>query len=241
MFRSVILLMAVFGIFFQKGFSDEQHWNVPSLTLNAQATLQRNPDELTMTVGVVSIGSTAEKALDENNDKMHAIIASLEKMGMTKSEYQTSQFSIHPTYTPYPKDAPPDWRAAINGYEVNNSILIKTDRIAQAGHIIDRVNKAGANSIDNISFGLKDSRLYWEEAVKAAVGNARADAEAMAAVADVALVRLLLISLDGRNVVQPRVNAVRFAKMEMASAPPIEAGEFSVTAGVSVTYEIAPK
>ncbi len=211
----------------------------PKLTLSAQATLHKPADELQMTIGVVTLAQDAEKALLENSTKMQAVIKSIEALGFTKSDYQTGRFNIHPTYSPPPKNPPPDWRPSINGYEVSNSIAIKTGQLTLAGKLIDTANKAGANSIENIHFTLHDPRSYWDEAIRTATANAINDAKTLASAGGVKLVRLHSISLEHANVITPRGNNVYFAKASSESAPPIEAGDVEITAGVALTYEIA--
>jgi uncharacterized protein len=212
----------------------------PKLKLSAQATICKPSDELQLTIGVVNYGDTAEITLAENSSRMQSVIASLEAAGLTDDEYETGQFSIQPTYTPYPKEPPINWKPSINGYEVNNSIIIHTEKLDMAGKFIDVANKAGANSISDIRFGLHNPRDYWSEALGAAAANAISDAQAIASAARVNLVRILSITLDNTNVVSPQVNAAYLAKAMISdSAPPIEPGEVSITANVTLVYEIS--
>lgn len=216
-----------------------QAWNddVPKLTLSASATILKPSDELQLKIGVVTLGKTAEEALAENSAKMQNILVALTSIQLTKEDYETSQFSITPTYTPYPKDAPADWRPSINGYEVTNTILIHTQRLGSAGQIIDAANQAGANSITDIRFGLRNSRDYWTEALTAAGSNAVKDAQAIAAATGVKLARVLSLSLNHAQVNSPQINFACMAKTR-ETVTPIEAGDVSITANVTIIYEI---
>lgn len=211
--------------------------DIPKLTLSAQATIYKPADELHLKIGVINIRDTAEEALTENSAKMQKVIVALEESGLTKKDYETGQFSIHPTYTPYPTYPPVDWKPSINGYEVSNSIIIHTDKLGIAGKIIDVANKAGANNITDVNFGLHNPRIYWTEALSAATAHAISDAQAISSAANVELVRILSVSLDNTNVTSPYINTAFFAK-EMGSAPPIEPGEVHITASVTIVYEI---
>jgi uncharacterized protein YggE len=212
----------------------------PTISLNARGTIYKPADELQMNIGIVTTGATAEEALQENNRKMEAVINSLKVMGLTKKEYQTGHFSINPTYTPYPKNPPPEWKQSINGYEVNNSISIHTVMIDSAGKLIDAANKAGANSIHSVRFVLHDQRIYWNEAVSLAVANAMNDAETIAKAANLNLVRILSISLDSNNNSVVGGGTLYMAKANYETTPPIESGDVAITASVTITYEIAP-
>lgn len=212
--------------------------DVPKLNLSASAIISKPADEIQMKIGVITLGLTAEEALTENSAKMGDIIGNLEELGLEKDDYETCQFSIRPTYTPIPKDPPPYWRQEINGYEVTNSIQIHSGKLDMAGEMIDVANQAGANSISDIRFGLSKNRDYWDEAIFAAGQNAVRNAETMARATGVELVRILSISLSHTQIKAPQLNLTCFAKAAGPAAPPIEAGEVSLEANVSLVYEI---
>lgn len=210
------------------------------LTLSAQAVIYKPADELQMRIGVITLAENAEAALSENSAKMQTVTQSLEAAGLARTEYQTGHFSINPTYTPYPQNPPPNWKQSINGYEISNAIIIRTDKIDMAGKLIDVANKAGANNISDIRFGLHDPRSYWKEALSAATANAIDDAQTLAIAAGVQLARVLSISLNSTNVSAPYLNAKYMAHAMGGGdiTPPIEAGEVTITANISVVYEI---
>ena len=213
---------------------------IPKLTLSAQAILHKPADELQLKVGVVTLGDTAESTVAENSAKMQAVIDSLEAAGLCSDDYETGLFSIHPTFTPYPKNPPQDSKPSINGYEVSNSINIHTDKLDMAGKLIDVANKAGANSISDIRFGLKDPREYRTEAIHEAAAHAASDAQTLAMATQVRLVRVLSISLDNTQVNTPKVSAAYVAKaMNGEASLPIEPGEVTITVSVSLVCEIA--
>lgn len=208
-----------------------------TLTIHGAAVLNKPADQLHITVGVVTEGAHAEEVLRDNNEKMRAIITTLQMKELSNKEYSTGQFSISPTYTPYPKNPPPDWTQKINGYRVSNSLSIQTDKLNLAGEIIDTVSQAGANSIDQISFDLKDDRLYRQEAIKLATENAKQDAENLASAANLKLGPIFEISLDDVKTPEPRFRQYAGA---LANKTPIEPGDVNVHAGVKIVYRIHP-
>jgi uncharacterized protein YggE len=211
--------------------------DIPNLTLSASATIWKPSDELQLKIGVVTLALTAEEAMEENSLKMQAVIANLALIGMTKEDYETSHFSIQPTYTPYPTHPPENWKPSINGYEVTNTILIHTQKLDMTGKIIDMAHRAGANSISDIRFGLRNSRDYWTEALALAGSNAVADARAIAQATGVGLGRVLSISLNHTQVNAHQPNFAAFGKGRDAT-PPIEPGEVSLTANVTIVYQL---
>ncbi len=213
--------------------------DVPKLTLSASASIRKPADELQMKIGVVTLAETAEEALSDNNRKMQQVILNLYSGGIDKDDYETSQFSINPTYSPYPQNPPLNWRPSIVGYEVTNTLLIATKKLGLAGEIIDLANLAGANTVSDIRFGLHSPRDYWTEALTAAGSNAIKDAQAIAAATGVKLIRVLSISLNHTQVKSPHLSLACLANTDgIRSSPPIEPGEVSIEATVSLVYEI---
>jgi len=212
--------------------------DIPKLTLSASGAIRKPSDELQLKIGVVTLKETAEEALAENSGKMQEVIANLESLRLTKEDYETSHFSINPTYTPYPKNPPENWKPSINGYEVSNTLLIHTSKLEMAGKIIDMANQAGANSITDIRFGLHNSRDYWSEALAAAASNAVKDAQVIAQATGIKLVRVLSVTLNQTQVSSRNLDFASIANAAGSVVTPIEPGEVSITANVTLIYEI---
>ena len=214
---------------------------VPVLTVRGAAQLEKPADELRIRVGVVTESDEAPTAMRENSRQMNDVIDALKKTGLTDKEYQTSRFQIQPVYTRRPRQADPAWKPKIIGYRVSNSLNVKTKKLKLAGELIQAANEAGANSIDSISFGLSDPRTHRAEAIRAATTNALADARTLAEAVSLRLVRVLSITLDQAAAPRPIPMQRMSAGMAMAEAapPPIQPGDVTVHASVTVQYEIA--
>ena len=215
---------------------------VPSLTVRGDAQFEKPADELQIRVGVVTESDEAPTALRENSRQMKDVIDALKKTGLSDKEYQTSRFQIQPMYTRRPRQADAAWKPKIIGYRVSNSLNVKTKKLELAGELIQAANEAGANSIDSISFGLADPRTHRVEAIRAATANALTDAHTLAEAAGLRLVRVLSITLDQAAAPRPIPMMQRMsAGMAMAEAapPPIQPGDVTVRASVTVVYAIA--
>ena len=224
--------------------SDNGDEIVPSLTVRGDAQLEKPADELRIRVGVVTESDEAPTALRENSRQMNDVIDALKKTGLTDKEYQTSRFQIQPMYTRRPRQADATWKPKIIGYRVSNSLNVKTKKLELAGELIQAANEAGANSIDSISFGLADPRTHRAEAIRAATANALTDARTLAEAASLRLVRVLSITLDQAAAPPPIPLQRMSAGMAMAEAaipPPIQPGDVTVHANVTVVYEIAER
>jgi uncharacterized protein YggE len=213
--------------------------DTPKLTVRGEAELHKPADRLQLRVGVVTEDPAATTALQENSRRMEAVIQALEKVGLTEQEYETGHFSVRPVYSRRPRNADPEWRPQITGYEVTNSLVVRTKKLKLAGRLIEAANGAGANSID-ISFDLADPRTHRDEAISTATANARSDAATLSRAAAVQLVRVLSVNLDQAGWHPPVPTMARGMAMAEAAgaAPPIRPGEVTVRATVTLVYEI---
>lgn len=226
-----------------QGGSSMKRDTLPTLTVRGQAELDKPADQLMVTIGVVTEAENAARALEENSEKMQAVVDAIEHVGLGEKEYETGRFQIRPVYSSRPPGTrDPEWQPRIRGYRITNTVEITTKQIDLAGELIQKANEAGANTIDNISFGLASPRDHRAEAIAAATANAISDARELAKAASLRLVRIVSINLDPENGT-PR--PVPMYRMEMAASaapdsPPIKSGDVSVSAAVNVVYEIAP-
>lgn len=206
------------------------------LSVTGQATVYVPADKLTMSIGVVTRDLHAQVALKENRERMNEVIQSLKRVGLMENDYQTGQFSVTPTYTQPPKNPPPNWQQTISGYEVRNTVIIKTNQFELAGAIIDEVGSNGANLIDSISFTLEDPQTAKNAAIALAVQQAIGYAETAAQAAHVSLGSLLDLSINP-SVIAPHYKMNTFA-MAAEAGTPIHAGNVEIQATASLVYEI---
>lgn len=218
---------------------------VPQLTVRGEAQLERPADQLHLHLGVATNATEAAQAIQDNSRAMDSIIAAIQKLGLGKGEFETGRFNVQPQYAPRPRQPEPDWRPRIVGYQVTNTLHIKTKKLELAGDLIQASTDAGANSVESIYFDLADQRKHRAEAIEEATKNAVADANVLAKASNQKLVRVLSINLDNAFAPPPvpQYDMVRrggAAAAEMVAAPPIAPGEITITASVTMVYEIAP-
>jgi uncharacterized protein YggE len=214
---------------------------IPKLTVRGQSELEKPADRLNLKIGVVTEHADAREAMTANSSLMNDVLKAVGRVGLKKDEYQTGRFRVRPVYERRPRGAEQDWQPRILHYEVANSIRVKTQQLDLAGEIIDAATQAGANDVGDIHFDLARPRTYRQEAITKATNNAVKDARTLAEAAGVRLVRLLSINLDQTGLRPPVARRSRgVAAASMESTPPIAAGDVTVSAGVSLVYEIAP-
>jgi uncharacterized protein YggE len=183
------------------------------------------PDRAELSFGVESQGQTAKAALAANAAEMRRVIAAVKAAG--GAGVRTQSVSLSPRY---------DEQNQVQGFVATNSVSATIKEIAKAGALIDAAVDAGANQVYGPSLSRGDQGELYRDALKAAVADARASAEALAAASNLALGRITAIVEGGGSVPQPY--AVADKAMEAGSTP-IEPGTQQTTATVSVTFAVS--
>ncbi len=94
-----IFFFIVAGMFFLPAITVAEENRPPQMNVSGQAELQVPADRLRMSIGVVTQAATAEKALQENNQRMREVAAALREAGLKKEEMETGQFRIEPQWS----------------------------------------------------------------------------------------------------------------------------------------------
>lgn len=193
------------------------------------------PDLAILSIGVETEGSTAADALKKNAAQMNATIAKLKKSNVAAKDIQTQNLNVSPRYNyeDQNRGAPPK----ITGYVASNMVTVKLRDLDKAGAVIDGAVADGANNLGSLSFGFAEPEKLLNEARKDAIADARARAALYADAAGVKLGPILQIQ-DGYAAPPPMPYAYDRAVAMEAKATPIAVGESTMTANVTLVYEI---
>jgi uncharacterized protein YggE len=198
-----------------------------SITATGQADVAVTPDQARVVIAVVTQGTTADDAVMQNASTAQAVIAAVNGLIGNAGSVRTSAYSVSPGR---------DNSGKITGYTVTNSILATVNNLAITGRVMDAAVAAGANRIDGLSLGLQNDEPVRVQALRAAGQIARARATAIAAGLGVNLGQVLTAGESG--VVVPTIGVGGGAPGAATTA--IEAGTLTVTARITVEYEIVP-
>lgn len=208
---------------------------VPTLVVTATGEVTATPDVAVVTAGVVSQGKTTAEALQKADRAAAALVAEAEAAGLAKADVATVDFSLQPTWS---QTGPNGAAPRITGYTVSNVFSLKIRRLADLGPLLERLVAGGTNTVSDIAFDVSDAGKRRDEARVAAVTEARARAELLAKAAGERIARVLSMTEDGGDRPMPRVFAK--AAMAPAAAVPVEPGSRTLSATVTMTFELAP-
>lgn len=206
-----------------------------TIVVNGLGEALAAPDMAVLSVGVDAQAPTAAQALKDNSAKMNATIAKLKARGVADKDIQTQNLSVNPLYK-YDStgSAPP----RIVGYQATNTLSVKLRDLGAAGSVIDDAVAEGANNLGGIAFTFADPKPLMDKARTAAVEDARRKAELLAKAAGVGLGPVLQIT-DGYAAAPAPVPMYRMEAMAAdAKSTPIAVGESTISANVTIVYEI---
>jgi uncharacterized protein YggE len=203
--------------------------------VTGEGSVAVSPNYAQIRSGVTTDAKTVKEASDANTKSMSAMVQSLRDFGIAQKDIQTSQFSIEPIYTSQSKLSGSS-ADKLSGYRVSNQVRVTVRQISQIGEILDRLIKAGATDVGNIAFLVSEPEKALDQAREAALADARRKAELYARAAGIRLGRVVWITessdfaaLAGGTTLAPK----------RVSKPPIEAGETTIAASITVGFDIA--
>ena len=202
----------------------------PQITVSARGEVQVAPDRARVQVGVETQAKTAAVAAAENNKKQTAILAALKTLGIPSTQITTLNYSVSPVQRYDEKDR----RVVIDGYQVSNIVQVRSDKLDQAGPIIDAALANGANRVAGLDFMVKDASKARDAALAMAVESARRQADVAAKAAGGTLGELLEINVNEFERPEPRP-MMAMAKMDAAGGAPTPISEGTTTVSVNVS------
>ena len=203
-----------------------------TITMQGTGSVSVPPDMAVVTTRVVSQAKTAPEALARNTEQLTNVIAEIKAAGIAPADIQTSGFSIYPRYDHTKDNAPP----RIAGYEVRNGVSINVRELDKLGPLLDTIVRSGANAVDGISFEVSEPDEKMDEARRNAVDAAKRKATLFAEAAGAQLGSVMAISETGIS--QPRPMMMMRAMAAESAPVPIEAGENTLSASVTITWSL---
>jgi hypothetical protein len=147
-----------------------------------------------------------------------------------EAQIQTTGYALTPQYE-YLKTTS---TRRLRGYQVRNSVLLRSGDLSGIGRAIDAASDAGANEIDSLTFGLRDDFEHRLQALAAATQHARSKADAIAAALGRKVARVVSVDESGSP-----PSPVLMRAQVLGSAPtPVETGNLELRAQVSMQVEL---
>ena len=200
------------------------------IAVTGSATVQAEPDMVTLSLGVEETKSDVAAAQAMVNEKLSAVIEALKNAGIDEKDLQTGYYSI---YNNYNYDDPESIQ-----YVASCSLNVIVRDLSKAGEMIDVAVAAGANQVGGVTFGVSDLTALQDKALELAVADGIRRAGVMAKAAGVTL-PALPESVEENSSYYDGGSARAYTMDAPAGAPTsLMGGMVNVTSSVTVTYDV---
>ncbi len=202
------------------------------ITVTGTGNVSGVPNQLVLSMGVQTSGSSVATALRQANQAVRAITAVLGHSGVSASDIQTSGLSIQPNYSTS--------SGVPVGYAVSEQLSVTLNHLSAAGTQISQAARAGGNAtvVDGVSLNLSDTSALLASARAKAVADAKAKASAYAR----ALGRPLgpVVSMSETTLAQPFpvFGYAKAAASGAVSKVPVSPGTQQLSVTVTVVFAL---
>lgn len=208
-----------------------------TMVVTGRAEIRAQPDMAVFNIGVETRAETLEEAREANAAAMERVRRRLFAAGADEDALKTRGFNVYPEWHYDNKEG----TRTLIGYRVTHTLEVTVLDIDVLGAWLDAAMQEGANQISGPTFGLQNPERLEAQALAEAVRKARAKAEVLARASGTYLKRVLHISENVNTPISvaPRAAFTAMDAVMVESTPTsISPGEVTVSAQVSITYEI---
>jgi uncharacterized protein len=203
---------------------------VRTVTVTGDGATQARPDRMTISMGVRARQPTASAALADASRSARALIEVLTTAGVADADIATHDLSLYPTFDQQTGER-------LVGFEAstNLTVIVRGGDADAGGQLLDTAASAVGDAITlhGISFSIDEPTALQDAARLAAVASAKAKAEQLATANGLKLGDVVTIN-EGSGSSTPMFARASFA----ADSMPLQPGSQSVTASVTITYQL---
>ena len=205
----------------------------PVVVTSGEGFVQAVPDRAWITIVAESRAGNPRDAQRRNVEAMKPVIDKLTAAGISADAIRTIGYDLQQEW-----DYVNNQRVS-RGYVARNTIEVRVDSIDRVGELLEMAIGSGATSVGGVRFDLKDRRKLELEALRLAVEDARARADAAAAGAGRAIDRVMRIDAQTGGappIPMPRVATLR--EQAASDVPPIAPGQMEIRVHVTLTSSL---
>lgn len=191
------------------------------------------PDVVRLALGVTCDGDDVSSALRQVGERVQAIGEAARSQDVRSADISSTGAGVHPRFD--------HEKQRTIGYQAFHRLGVVVRDVDRVGAVVDAVAAVAGNSlsVDSIQLDLSDVTALQDEARSAAFLDARAKAAQYAALSDATLGEVLSVVEGSVAGVPVRPTMMAARDVALSSGMPVEAGEQSVTATVTVTWSLA--
>lgn len=190
-----------------------------TITALGHGDVEVQPDRATLTVGADTKNVRLGASLGENNAALTSIVGVLEKMGIARTDIQSTMMSVYQD-------------GQSGQYDVTQAVTVQVNNISTVSTILQQAAAAGANTDYGISFSVKNPASAHAQALRLALADARTRAGTMARDLGLRIGSVQTVS-EGTGTGTVGVPCTQGCG---GGGGPVQTGQSTISADVTVTY-----
>ena len=206
----------------------EERWI--SVVATGEATVA--PDLAIVSFAVTGSGKELAPTRDDVNARASSVLDRLRKLGIADADLNAPDVGIHPEY---------DYRKGqrLTGYRVTRQMTAKVRDLDRLGDVLDGIVAAGANEVYGAQMSAADPSAADHEALRAAISQARAKADALADAGGVTIGGIARVEEEpGSGPPIPRMRMMAAGAMAEGAPTEVAAGDLTVSRQIRAWFTI---
>lgn len=197
-----------------------------TITVTGSGSVSAAPDQTVLSLAVTSTAADAATARDDVATRTNSLRAALVEAGVAEDAIVTSYYSLSPVTRPG-EEKPTEYRAV-------HALRVTLDGTDRAGELVDVATSNGATQVNSVQFTLSDeSRADRRaDALRAAMTDARADADVVATEANLGIAGVQSVSISNDS----PISVVYASATDSGASTAFSPGPVSIRSTVTVTY-----
>jgi len=210
--------------------------------VEAEGRVLAKPDKATLNFIILTEGAQAQEAAQANARDAEKFLAAMKKMLGKEEKVQTQEYRVFPIFRSKEKVQGKEKLRTqeIAGYRAHHRFKVELRDLAKIGPVADTALNNGANQVQGPYFSHTQEEDFQIQAAVKALERARKLADALAQAAGLKVSRVVKISTS--HGLRPREFALAKAapggRGEVET--PIEVGDITFQARLTVVFELAP-
>ena len=239
LFAGAMLMLAALAapLSVQAQDMSDHHRVQRTVSVSGEGIVRVEPDQATVRFGVVTRSEDPETARQQNAEAAARAMNAVRDLGIEERKIRLEALRLQPW-----REYNPDARRWIEkGFEAVRQVVVEIDDLETLPTLVAEIIEQGANRLDGIQYDVQDRDAARNEALVAAVTNAREKAQLLTQTLGVTLGPVQTINEQSFDFPRPmmRLEQAEMAMAKDASAPEPDAyaaGEIEVRATVHVVF-----
>ena len=234
-----VFLVSIFTVFAISSYAQSEIQR--TISVQGYGEVSVTPDVANINFNLSSTNIDFKKAVDELNTKVNSLSKALRKVGISKEDIHSSNYTINKEFKHNYKTG----EKKFLGFKVSHSIVLQTKGDTKSvNKVFEAIIKSLSDVELNLSFGIKNPEKSKDEMLTKAIEDAKKKAEVMAKASGVELGVILSINYNTTPAhYRGASNRIMLSKRMTMDAAPVMVEDFNPadikqSTSVSVVWEI---